>query len=63
MLVVHPSLPVKSTREFIALVKKRPGEIVYGSAGNGSYLHLATELLKSNTETYMTPDQFAQRLK
>jgi tripartite-type tricarboxylate transporter receptor subunit TctC len=47
MLVVHPSLPVKTTREFIALAKKRPGEIVYGSAGNGSYLHLAMELLNS----------------
>jgi len=51
MLVVHPSLPVKSTKEFIALAKKRPGEIVYASAGNGSYLHLAMELLKSNTGT------------
>ena len=47
MLVVHPSLPVKTTREFIALAKKRPGEVVYGSAGNGSYLHLAMELLNS----------------
>jgi tripartite-type tricarboxylate transporter receptor subunit TctC len=51
MLVVHPSLPVKSTKEFIALAKKHPGEIVYGSAGNGSYLHLAMELLKFNTGT------------
>src|SRR5262245_13343773 len=51
MLVVHPSLPVKSTKEFIALAKTRPGEIVYGSAGNGSYLHLAMELVKSMTGT------------
>jgi tripartite-type tricarboxylate transporter receptor subunit TctC len=51
MLVVHPSLPVKSTKEFIALAKQRPGEIIYGSAGNGSYLHLAMELLTSNTGT------------
>src|SRR5262245_60695503 len=51
MLVVHPSLPVKSTREFIALAKNRPGEIVYGSAGNGSYLHLAMELLNSMAGT------------
>ncbi len=49
MLVVHPSLPVKTTREFIALAKKHPGEIIYGSAGNGSYLHLTMELLKSMT--------------
>ena len=51
MLVVHPSIPVKTTKEFIALAKKRPGEIVYGSAGNGSYLHLAMELLKTSTGT------------
>src|SRR5688500_8704062 len=33
ILAVHPSLPVKTVKEFIALAKKRPGEIVYGSAG------------------------------
>jgi tripartite-type tricarboxylate transporter receptor subunit TctC len=54
MLVVHPSLPVKNTREFIALAKKRPGEIVYGSAGNGSYVHLTMALLASMTGTKMT---------
>ncbi len=53
MLVVHPSLPVKSTREFIALAKKRPGEIVYGSAGSGSYVHLTMALLNSMTNTKM----------
>jgi tripartite-type tricarboxylate transporter receptor subunit TctC len=47
MLVVHPALPVKTTREFIELARKRPGEITYGSAGNGSALHLQTELLAS----------------
>jgi tripartite-type tricarboxylate transporter receptor subunit TctC len=51
---VHPSLPVKNTREFIALAKKRPGEIVYGSAGNGSYVHLTMALLASMTGTKMT---------
>lgn len=54
MLVVHPSLPVKSVKEFIALAKKRPGEIVYGSAGNGSYVHLTMALLTSMTDTKMT---------
>ncbi|MGE5465587.1 MAG: Bug family tripartite tricarboxylate transporter substrate binding protein [Methanocella sp.] len=44
MLVVHPSLPVKSVKEFIELAKKRPGEIIYGSAGNGSYVHLTMAL-------------------
>lgn len=54
MLVVHPSLPVKSTKEFIALAKKRPGDIVYGSAGSGSYVHLSIALLESATGTKMT---------
>lgn len=54
MLVVHPALPVKNTREFIALARKRPGEIVYGSAGNGSYVHLTMALLTSMTNTKMT---------
>jgi tripartite-type tricarboxylate transporter receptor subunit TctC len=40
VLVVHPSLPVKSVRDLIALAKKRPGEINYGSAGLGSFVHL-----------------------
>jgi len=53
MLVVHPSLPVKTTKEFIALAKKRPGEITYGSAGNGSYLHLTMALLNTMTGTKM----------
>lgn len=53
MLVVHPSLPVKTTEEFIALAKKHPGEIIYGSAGNGSLLHLAMELLRSMTGTQL----------
>jgi tripartite-type tricarboxylate transporter receptor subunit TctC len=54
MLVVHPALPVKSTKEFIALAKKRPGDVVYGSAGNGSYVHLTMALLASMTGTKMT---------
>jgi tripartite-type tricarboxylate transporter receptor subunit TctC len=54
MLVVHPALPVKSTKEFVALAKKRPGDIVYGSAGSGSYVHLAMALIESSTGTRMT---------
>ncbi|OGA55655.1 MAG: hypothetical protein A3F74_24510 [Betaproteobacteria bacterium RIFCSPLOWO2_12_FULL_62_58] len=46
VLVVHPSLPVKSVKEFIALVRKRPGEMSYGSSGVGSPSHLAGELFK-----------------
>ncbi len=53
MLAVHPSLPVKTGKEFIALAKKRPGDIVYGSAGNGSYVHLAGALLMNLSATKM----------
>ena len=44
LLVVHPSLPVKSVKELIALAKSRPGELNCGSSGNGSGSHLALEL-------------------
>jgi tripartite-type tricarboxylate transporter receptor subunit TctC len=46
-LTVHPSLPVKSVREFIALARKRPGEILYSSSGNGSAPHLSMALFIS----------------
>ncbi len=44
LLVVHPSLPVKSVKELIALVRARPGELNCASSGNGSGSHLALEL-------------------
>ena len=44
VLVIHPSLPVRSVKELIALAKKQPGEITYGSGGSGSSAHLAAEL-------------------
>ncbi len=47
LLLVHPSLPVKSLKELIALAKSKPGQIVYASSGNGTILHLSTERLKS----------------
>ncbi len=46
VIVVHPSMPVKSIRELIALAKKKPGLISFGSPGHGTGFHLATELLK-----------------
>ena len=49
LLVVHPSLPVRSVKELIALSKKRPGEINYGSSGTGTTVHLSAELFQ-----YMT---------
>ena len=45
-LVVHPSLPVKSVKELVALAKARPGSLNYGSGGNGAPGHLAGEMLK-----------------
>ena len=45
VLVINPSLPVKTFREFIALAKKRPGELTYGSAGIGGTGHVAAEML------------------
>ncbi|MBI3055425.1 MAG: tripartite tricarboxylate transporter substrate binding protein [Betaproteobacteria bacterium] len=53
VLVVHPSLPVTSMKQFIALARKRPGAINYGSGGSGSFLHVAMALLAHMTETNM----------
>jgi tripartite-type tricarboxylate transporter receptor subunit TctC len=47
LMLVHPSLPVKTVREFIALAKRRPGTLNYGSAGTGSASHLGGELFRS----------------
>ena len=44
ILVVHPSLPARSVKELIALAKKQPDEILYGSGGRGSSAHLSAEL-------------------
>ena len=49
VLVVHPSLPVKSFQEFVAYVKERPGQVDYASSGNGSGQHLFVALLASMT--------------
>jgi tripartite-type tricarboxylate transporter receptor subunit TctC len=54
VLAVHPSLPPRTVKELIALLKARPGEINYASSGNGSTPHLATELFKLMTGTRMT---------
>jgi tripartite-type tricarboxylate transporter receptor subunit TctC len=53
MLVVHPSLPVKSVKEFVALGKAKPDQVVYGSSGSGSFVHLAMALLNSMSNTRM----------
>src|SRR6195256_5359591 len=47
LIVVPPSLPVKNTRELIALAKSKPGQVNFASSGQGSVIHLATELFDS----------------
>ena len=47
MLVVHPSMPAKSVKELIAVLKASPGKYTYGSSGNGTIVHLSGEMLKS----------------
>jgi tripartite-type tricarboxylate transporter receptor subunit TctC len=49
VLVVHPSLPVKSVRELIALAKAHPGQLNYASGGTGSAQHLPMEMLRVDT--------------
>jgi tripartite-type tricarboxylate transporter receptor subunit TctC len=48
MLVVHPSTPASNVRELIALLKANPAKYSYGSSGNGTIVHLASEMLKSS---------------
>ena len=47
VLAVHPSLPVKTVKEFITYAKARPGQLNYSSAGNGSQPHLTAEMFKT----------------
>ena len=49
LLMVHPSLPVKTVKEFLALVRARPGEVNYASSGPGGSGHLAGEFFRSLT--------------
>lgn len=53
VLVVNASLPVKSVTEFIDYVKKNPGRLSYGSAGQGSLTHLTMELFKQQINSFM----------
>ena len=53
ILVVHPSVPVKTVKELIALAKARPGELSFGSPGNGTPQHLAGELFNTMTSVKM----------
>lgn len=53
LYLVRPDLPVKDLKEFIAYVKQKPGQLNYGSAGNGSAGHLAMEYLKMASNTFI----------
>jgi len=54
ILVAHPSLPVRNMRELIALAKAKPGELAYGSGGNGSGAHVSGEMLKMLAKINLT---------
>lgn len=53
-LVVHPEFPAKNFKEFLAYVKANPGKVNYASPGNGSPHHLAMEMFKVRTGTFIT---------
>ena len=55
MLVTHPSLPVKSVKDLIALAKAKPGQVNYASSGTGSASHLAVEYFKLLAKIDLTP--------
>ena len=55
ILGVHPSMPVTSVKELIALARQRPKEIFHGNAGIGSNLHMTSELFKYMAKIKMTP--------
>ena len=55
MLVTHPSLPVKSVKDLIALAKAKPGQVNYASSGAGSASHLAVEYFKLLAKIDLTP--------
>jgi tripartite-type tricarboxylate transporter receptor subunit TctC len=54
MFVIHPDVPAKNFKEFVAYAKKNPGKLNYGSAGNASAGHLAMEYLKLVTGMFIT---------
>lgn len=54
MLIVHPSLPVKSVKDLVALARANPGQVTYSSSGNGSYVHLTMAMFASMTNIKMT---------
>jgi tripartite-type tricarboxylate transporter receptor subunit TctC len=55
---VHPSLPVQSVKQLLALAREQPGKLFYGSAGVGSNLHMTTELFKYMAKIDLTQVQY-----
>jgi len=53
LLVAHPAFPANNVKELITYAKEKPGKINYGSSGNGTSVHLAMEMFKSMTKTFM----------
>jgi tripartite-type tricarboxylate transporter receptor subunit TctC len=53
LYLVHPDLPARNLKEFVALAKSKPGRLNYGSAGNGSAGHLAMEYLKAAADLFI----------
>jgi tripartite-type tricarboxylate transporter receptor subunit TctC len=53
LLVVHPSLPVKSVQDLIALARARPGQLQFSSVGSGSIQHIAGEMFKLQAKVHM----------
>ncbi len=54
VVMVHPSLPVQTLQELIALARSKPGALSYGSPGNGATGHLSTELFKTRAKLFIT---------
>ena len=54
LMVLHPSVPVRSVKEFIALARAQPGRLNYASSGNGTVTHLSGELFKNMAQVQIT---------
>jgi tripartite-type tricarboxylate transporter receptor subunit TctC len=54
VVVVHPSLPARDAKQLLALARSRPGEVIYGSSGQGTIVHLSTELFLYMARVKMT---------
>src|SRR2546430_10393371 len=61
-LIIHPSVPATTMQEFIALAKRAPGKLTYGSAGSGTAPHMSMELLKSMAGGGNTTNYFCRGL-